>query len=190
MILRFPQMQNKYVYFLKEGFIKIGAMNEEGKEVIKYLLKPGDMFGEVAILNDTECSDDYAMALEDCVINFIDTDRLKHLMLLHPVIREEIAMQICRRLKKAEKRLLSLSFKDAYTRICDFIIDFTKEFGTHSDEAYEVKNFLTHDDIAKLTTTSRQTVSSTLSELREKKIIEYNNEVLRLPCTSILLNKN
>jgi len=79
-------------------------------------------------------------------------------------LRTEIFKQIGTRMKKIEDRLLSMFFKNSRSRITEFIMEFMKDFGQKTSEGYEVKNFLTHEDIAKLSATSRQTVNSTLNE--------------------------
>ena len=79
-ILRFPEMPNKYVYLLKEGCIQIAVMNDDGKEVIKYLVKPGDFFGEIQLLGVPESDEDYAIALEDSVAYFADVGQMQQWM--------------------------------------------------------------------------------------------------------------
>jgi CRP/FNR family transcriptional regulator len=185
-IFRFPEMKNKYIYFLKEGLMKIAVMNEEGKEVIKYLVKPGCLFGEITLLDERENADDYAVALEDATIHFVAAEKMKQWMNTHHDLRREVNKQFCNRIRKIENRLLSIIFKDAKIRISEFITDFVMEFGKKTEQGFEVKNVLTHDDIASLTDTSRQTVSSTLNELRKKRLIEYNSRTIRIPFSSKL----
>jgi CRP/FNR family transcriptional regulator, cyclic AMP receptor protein len=185
-ILRFTEMLNKYVYLLKEGCIQIAVMNEEGKEVIKYLVKSGDLFGEIPLLGVPESDQDYAVALEDSVVYFADVEQMQQWMNAHPDFRTKIYKQIGERVRRAEDRFLSMNFKDAHARICCFLTELAYDFGKLTDQGYEIKNFLTHDDIAKLTATSRQTVSSILNELRDQKLIGYNTEVIQIPFTSKL----
>src|ERR1700730_17258483 len=147
-ILRFPRMLNKYVYFLKEGIIEV-ATNEDGKEIIKYLIKPGNLFGEIPLLEGAEDPDDYAITLEDSVVCFISTEKLKRWMLKNEDLRISINKQISSRIRKIETRLLSILFKDAKTRISEFLADFVIEFGKKTERGFEVKNILTHSDIAK-----------------------------------------
>src|SRR5205085_427544 len=117
-ILHFPGMSHKWIYFLKEGLVKIAVMNDEGKEVIKSLIKQGHFFGELPILMEAERSQDYAVAMEDSVVGFVDTNKIRELMEVDSDFRTEVCRQIGRRILKAEKRLLSITFKDAHTRIC------------------------------------------------------------------------
>ena len=185
-VFRFPQMLDRYVFFLRDGFLKVAVANMEGKEVIKYLVKPGSLFGKMPLLNGVEEPGDYAVALEDSVIWLIETEKLKQFMENDPELHRQVSLQISRRIKSAEDRFLSMIYKDAFTRICDFLTLFAKEFGKQTEGGYEFRNLLTHDDISKLTATSRQTVSSVLNTLREQKQIEYNNEIVRIPSSSYL----
>jgi len=185
-ILRFVEMLNKYVYLLKEGCIQIAVMNDEGKEVIKYLVKPGDFFGEISLLGVSESDEDYAIVLEDSVVHFAEVEQMQKWINIHPDFRTKIYKQIGERVRRAEDRFVSMNFKDAYARICSFLTEFAYDFGKLTEKGYEIKNFLTHDDIAKLTATSRQTVSSTLNELRDQKLIGYNTEVIQIPFASKL----
>lgn len=187
---RFPKLQNKHVFFLREGLIKIAVANHEGREVIKYLVKAGDFFGEAALLHEAENPEDYAVALEDSVVSFVEVEKLWQWMQTHPHLRADLYRQLGRRIRKAEGRLLSMVFNDASTRVREFLSSFVREFGRRTDEGYEIKNYLTHDDIARLTDTSRQTVSSVLNELRDQKLIEYNNEWVRIPADSPLYHQH
>jgi CRP-like cAMP-binding protein len=73
-----------------------------------------------------------------------------------------------------ERRIESLVFKDARTRIVDFIRDMAEERGQKVGFETMIKNHLTHKDIASLTGTSRQTVTTVLNELREENIINFD----------------
>jgi CRP-like cAMP-binding protein len=85
------------------------------------------------------------------------------------------------RLQKTERRLESLIFKDARTRIIDFIVDMGREKGKAIGKEILVKHNLTHQDIANLTATSRQTVTTVLNELKEENLIhlERNQFLIR-----------
>ena len=78
------------------------------------------------------------------------------------------------RLRRAENRLESLIFKDARTRIIDFLKDSAEKRGSKIgiDEML-VKHSLTQQDIANITGTSRQTVTSVLNDLKKLNLIHF-----------------
>jgi CRP/FNR family cyclic AMP-dependent transcriptional regulator len=84
-------------------------------------------------------------------------------------------------LRKVERRLEALIFKDARTRIVDFIKEMAADYGTQVGEEVMVKHNLTHQDIASLTATSRQTVTSVLNGLKDdnKIHLERNRLLVR-----------
>jgi CRP-like cAMP-binding protein len=84
------------------------------------------------------------------------------------------------RLRKIESRLSSVVFKDSSTRIIDFVRELAQDFGKVKNGELVVKNFLTHKDIAKLTFTSRQTVSSVLNRLKRAGKIDYDERYIKI----------
>ncbi|MFT5763438.1 MAG: CRP/FNR family cyclic AMP-dependent transcriptional regulator, partial [Saprospiraceae bacterium] len=71
-------------------------------------------------------------------------------------------------------RLESLIFKDARTRIIEFLKDSAEKRGRRVGYEMLLKHSLTQQDIANLTGTSRQTVTSVLNELRKSDLIYFN----------------
>jgi CRP/FNR family transcriptional regulator len=169
-----------YVYFLKKGVIKIGSLGPGEGEDIKYLLKAGSIFGELALV-DKENPNDLAVALEDCLVCVIDVPTMKDMMEKNQKLNNEIFKIMGLRIKKLERRMESILFRDAKTRIIEFIADFVQSFGQEEGDVFVVKNYLTHSDIAKLTATSRQTVNAVLNELRNSDLIDYNKKTIRIP---------
>ena len=91
---------------------------------------------------------------------------------------QELSFKILRivgwRLRKMERKIESLVFKDARTRIVEFLKDTAIERGQKVGFEMMIKNHLTHKDIASLTGTSRQTDTTVMNELREKNLINFD----------------
>jgi len=73
-----------------------------------------------------------------------------------------------------ERKIELLVFKDARTRIIEFLKDLAQERGQKVGFETMIKNHFTHKDIASLTGTSRQTVTTVLNELRESNVINFD----------------
>lgn len=180
-IISFESTKTDYVYFLKNGFVKIINTNENGDEFIKTIINPGEIFGELVLLENTENENDFAVAIEDCMLCFMSGESLKDMMKMNTKLNSHIHKIIGLRIKKIENRLLSMVFKDAETRIYDFLKEFAIQYGTSNNNIYSVKLFLTHSDISKLTATTRQTVTIVMNKLRENKKIQYERRRLLIP---------
>ncbi len=172
----------KDVYFLKRGTIKIVNYRSDGDEVIKYIIKRGDIFGIMGLM-DLENEDDFAVAMEDSVVCIIDSAYFKKMMEENQKLNNYIFKLTGIRIKKLERSLTSLIFRDAKSRIESFIKDYVEDLGEEKENFIIAKNLLSNSDIGKLTSTSRQTVNKTLNSLKRNNIIDFDKN-------TIWINKN
>ena len=177
-VIQVSDVTIKYVYFLQRGLIKISNISETGEELIKYFIKPGVIFGELNLLDNEENQNEMAIALEDCEVCFIPVETVKQLMVTNSAFRKSIHHFIGKRIKKMEERMYSLMLKDVKERILDFLKEFVIEFGHPVNGGYTAKNFLKHEDIARITTTSRQSVTTTLVYFKKHGLIDYDTHNL------------
>jgi CRP-like cAMP-binding protein len=170
----FEDESSDHLYLVAEGRVKIGTYTEAGKEITKAILAAGEIFGELALVGQ-EKRTDFAQAMDDNTsICPMSIDDLKELMSHNKALNLKIYKLIGLRIKKLERQIESLVFKDSRTRIIEFLRDWAKEKGKKVGYETMMKNYLTHKDIASLTGTSRQTVTTVLNELKEKNIINFD----------------
>lgn len=169
-----PDEASNNIFFLVKGTIKIGTHSSDGREVIKAILHPTAMFGELGLVGE-ERRQDFARAMNEevklCVLKVSD---FKRLMQSNHKLCLKVITLIGSRLRRAESRLESLIFKDARTRIIEFLKDSAEKRGRRVGYEMLLKHSLTQQDIANLTGTSRQTVTSVLNELRKSDLIYFN----------------
>lgn len=162
------------IYFLVKGTIKISTHSEDGKEVIKSLIHPESMFGELGLIGEAK-RQDFAQALKEEVhIYALKISDFKRIMHGNQILSDRVMELFGSRLRSAENKLESLIFKDARTRIIDFIKDAINLRGRRIGYEMLLKHSLTHQDIANITCTSRQTVTLVLNELRKSDLIYFN----------------
>ncbi len=167
----------KRIFFLKKGTIKIVDITNDS---VKYIVKRGNIFGELFFYDESTSLEEEAIALEDCIICYIGGEKMAQLMDKHQSLKNGVLKVYGLRIKKLERRLHDLLYKDSTTRITEFITDYIKEFGEEKKGIVTAKNLLAHKDIANLTNTSRQTVSNVMSILRKKEIIDYDTQYISL----------
>ncbi|WP_109433843.1 MULTISPECIES: Crp/Fnr family transcriptional regulator [Aquimarina] len=170
--------EEKSVFFLKRGTIKIV---DTSSDTVKYIVKKGNIFGELSLFDRQAANEEKAIALEDCIICYIEADRMEKIMEQHTSLKNGVLKVYGLRIKKLERRLRDLLYKDSAARIKEFIIDYIKEFGELENDRVIAKNLLSHKDISHLTNTSRQTVSNTMSMFRKQEIIDYDAQFISLP---------
>ncbi len=172
-----PDQASDKIYFVAKGRIKVGTYNESGKEITKALLNKGDVFGELAIIGE-ETRRDFAVALEGSDICVVESEKMKGLMKDHNNVSLFFMKLMGSKVLEMEQRLESLVFKDSRTRIIEYLMEMVEKRGQRVGYEWVVRNFITHQEIANLTATSRQTVTTILNELRTKNILTFNRKRL------------
>ncbi len=162
------------LFFLKSGVVKIGNMADDGREVIKSIIHPKSLFGELSMMGQ-EKRNNFARCMNEeveCVAIYIQD--LEDLMRRTPSMQMKFLKFMGERLMHMEKKVESLVLQDARTRIIEFIKDNAIKRGRKVGFETLFKHSLTQQDIANITGTSRQTVTSVLNELKKSNQIYFN----------------
>ena len=176
-IIEIGARNKKCVFFLKKGSVKIVNSTND---ITKYVVQKGNIFGELSLYDKKAASEEIALALEDSIICYIESDLMERLMENHKSLKNGLLKVYGLRIRKLETRLQDLLYKDSKTRISEFIKAYVEEFGEDKIYRIDAKSLLSHKDIANLTNTSRQTVNNVLSTLRKEKKIDYNSKYISL----------
>jgi len=178
-IIYFPEERSDNIYLLKEGKVKISRVSEDGKKTTLHLIGPGEIFGESAILGQDK-RENIAEVVEDATICSINRTMFQEMLAMNPKINMTINKFIGLRIRKIQAHVEDLVFKDAKERVIAFLMRYTQSFGKKMVDGWMVRPFLTHQEIADLTATSRQTVNSILQELVEAKDIKYSRRYFQV----------
>ncbi|MFN7261615.1 MAG: Crp/Fnr family transcriptional regulator [Cyclobacteriaceae bacterium] len=164
-----------HIYMIVNGRVKIGRYLDEGKEITTAILSTGEIFGELVLAGE-ETRRDFAQAMNDCTICPLSLDEMKELMYDNRELSFKMLKFVGLRLMKLERKLELLVFKDARTRIIEFVKDAASWKGKKVGFETLIQTKLTHQDIASLTGTSRQTVTTILNDLKEKNLINFDRK--------------
>lgn len=165
------------IFFVMEGRVKIGAYSDTGKEITKTILGVGEVFGELPLVGESE-RHNFAVAMETTKICILSVPQMKSLIKDHSALSMFFLKVMGNRMLEMEKRLESLVFKDSRTRVIEFLKELTTTKGQRVGYEWVVRKFLTHQEIANITATSRQTVTTVLNDLENKNILTYNRRRL------------
>lgn len=170
------------LYFVKNGYIKIGFVDEEGNEIIKEIIKEGEIFGQFA-LERTNLNGEFARAYKGnvslCAFSIEDFEKL---LRKKPELAIKYTKQVGEKLRRAEFRLLNMLNKDVRSRILAFYYNLAVMEGyDESMPSFTVTNFLTHDDVAKLIGSARQTVTTIISQIEEEGLLKISRKKITIP---------
>lgn len=176
------------LYMIKSGAVKICELDRSGNQIIHDIKTEGQIFGEwesffrpnvnfknsaIALSDNTEI---YCLKLSDLDFDNISklTDSISGLLL------EDL-----KTLKLRHQRLINYN---ADYRIKEALLNLAHKAGQKFGDETLLKIWLTHDDIAKLADTSRQTVTSVMNELKNKNKIIYSRDRIQFRSLSNFLN--
>ena len=178
-VIYFPEEPSNNIYLLKEGKVKISRVSEDGKKMTLQLIGPGEIFGESAILGQDK-RENIAEVVEDAVICSINRTMFQEMMANNPKLNLSINKFIGLKIRKIQAHVEDLVFKDAQERVVAFLKRYAKTFGKKMIDGWIVRPFLTHQEIADLTATSRQTVNSILNDLVTNQDIKYTRRYFQV----------
>ena len=168
------------VFGICEGTVKITRVNDEGKEVILALLGPGEIFGEMAII-DGESRSANALAQEDCILLAFPQNEFINILKTYFKVSFALMSELARRLRKSDQQIEALSLSDAENRIGVSMLNLAEDMGIIRKGKVTIEKLPFQQDIANMAGTSRETVSRVLKMFEEKNLIIKTGHRLVIP---------
>jgi CRP-like cAMP-binding protein len=165
------------VYFILEGWVKIRTYNLDGKEVTLNILGKGEIFGEMAPLDEAPRSTD-VITLAGTLIGSMPAQDFVNLLQHEPQAGIRLAQLMARRLRQVNRRL-RLRESDSTSRVVDVLLFLADGQGVKRAEGVEIPN-LPHRELSSLSGLARETVTRVLSKLERKELIMRDRDVLRI----------
>lgn len=163
------------VYFILEGWVKIRTYNIDGKEVTLNILGKGELFGEMAPLDEVPRSTD-VITLVPTVIGNMPAQDFVQLLNTEPQSGIRLAQLMARRLRQVNRRL-RLRESDSVSRVADILLFLADGQGKQGDQGIEIPN-LPHRELSSLSGLARETVTRVLSKLEKKGLIQRERDIL------------
>jgi CRP/FNR family transcriptional regulator len=159
------------IYVLKSGKIKLSRTSEDGKEMILYYIRPGEVFGEIAITGQ-ELRNGTATVVEDAFMCSIRRDDLEEYLGRIPGLALEFSRIIGRRKQQIESRVIDLVSKDVRTRLAQALSELATDFGCEEERGTLIDLPLTQSDLAQLVGSTRETTSTVFNEFRRNGLVD------------------
>jgi len=174
-VLYKPGQPANKVFFLLKGTVKV-AVHAEKKDIIKYVVRFGNLFGESCLTGEMQRRD-FAYAMDDVAeVLEIDAQALLTVMKRNFAFAQSLLHFLGERLRYTENQLEKVVLKDSKSRILEFLHQMGIEQGKRIGFETLVKHNMTHQDIADLTGTSRQMVTAVLNQLKRSNVLYFNRK--------------
>ena len=161
-------------YLVLSGQVKVMLIAEDGREVILSLVRAGDFFGETSLMDDEPYSSS-AIAMEDSSLLVLHRDDFRRCIEEMPGMSFGLLRALCGRLLEADHRIGGLMLLDVTGRIAHLFLDLASK-----GDGDCIADPPTHQTIAQMVGSSRETVSRTVSTLVAQQLIETSKDGLRI----------
>ncbi len=165
-LLHTPQQHSEALYILKQGRVRIFRLSPDGRALTTAVLSPGTIFGEMVVVGQS-MHDNYAEALDDVVVCVMTRPDVHRLLLADPRIASRISEILGRRLAALEQRLSDAVFKSVPQRVAETLLTLATQRTLGRSLVVQV----THEQLAALVGTSRETTTKVLGELAARDLV-------------------
>lgn len=170
-ILYAPHNPTETLFILKRGRVRIFRLSADGRALTTAIITPGTIFGEMVLLGQS-MHDNYAEALDKAVVCVMARACVQKYLLSDPRISARIAEILGQRLRDMERRLSDTVFKTVPQRIASTLAALAGQQRRYGMTGRASVVALTHEQIAALAGTSRETTTKVLGEFAEHGLIK------------------
>ncbi|TAM57675.1 cyclic nucleotide-binding domain-containing protein [bacterium] len=171
------------IYLLKVGHVRLYRLTEDGKEISLALLGPGDVFGELALFEETRRST-FAETLDRAHVCAASIEDFTQLMAHRPQLTMMVAREIARRRTEAETRIAGMTYASVRGRLAAALQHLLGEHGEDlPGGGKRITLRLSHQELANLAGTSRETCTVELGRMQRAGLLEFDREhCIVVPC--------
>lgn len=165
--------KDRTLFFLRDGFVKVGTITADGHELIYDVRKGGDVVGELCASEARR--PDRAVALEETEAIPVPFEEVIEVVRKQPDLLARLVDVFCRALNEAYAQVNTLAVDDMAHRLAKVLLKLAVKIGQHSGPEVEIPTYLTQDEISQMVAGRRERISTALNFLRRKKMIQYTN---------------
>lgn len=153
-----------------KGEIRISGPGADGREVIFNMLGPGDIFGEVALLDGGERSAD-ATTVSDSEVLVIERRNFLPFLERHPPVATKLLIALCAKLRRTTEQVEDLALLDLPARLAKKLLSLARAHGRQTERGLLIDTKLSQGELAKSLATSRESVNKQLARWQRDGII-------------------
>ncbi|MGD9954563.1 MAG: Crp/Fnr family transcriptional regulator [Candidatus Nanopelagicales bacterium] len=173
-----PGQGNEVLFILKRGRVRLYRVTADGRTLTLSIVDKGDIFGEMQLLGQS-LQETYAETLEPSVVCIMSKDDVYRLLLADARVSARIVTALGHRVTDLERRLEQAVFRTVPSRVASTLVALAG-----SDRGADVR--LTHEQLADLVGTTRETTTKVLGDLRDRGLVDLRRGRIRVRDIAVL----
>jgi CRP-like cAMP-binding protein len=169
-VIYLPGDPGKSLFFVNGGRIKVSKVTRDGKALTLSYCGPSEVFGETCLIDGGPRSE-MAEAVENAMLTEIERADFERLLGNHASLGAAMTKLMVTRRRDLENKVEGLVFRDVTSKLAELLVRLGMEYGVDDARGTLVALKITHQELANLIGSTRETVSLTLSQFKRKKLI-------------------
>ena len=166
-LIYMPADAGDCVFLVSSGRVKLYHITAEGKQELLALIDPGELFGELAVVGGA-AREEFAEVMEAGSVVKIPRDVIQKLMEQHPGVALGVTKLMGLRRQRVERRLKSLLYGSNRDRLIHLLLGLAEKYGVRTREGIQIGIKLSHQELASIIGSTRETVTVVLGELQNE----------------------
>jgi CRP/FNR family transcriptional regulator, cyclic AMP receptor protein len=153
------------------GSVRLSVPSAQGKEIVLADLEPGDVFGEIALLDGKERTAD-AMALTNCDLMMLERRDVLPFLERHPEVALKLMEVLCEKLRRTNEQLSELTFLELPARLAKVLLRVMRRNPVPSGSQRNVKLAVSQRELGSMIGGTRESVNRCLGEWQRRGIVK------------------
>ena len=167
------------LFIIENGQVKVSIVSEDGREVILSLLGAGAVFGELSLLDGKPRSAN-VIATKDTELIMLRRADFIQLIFKVPKIATALLAELASRLRRTDRQIEGLALLDVTSRISETLLQLAGDQGVETETGIVIRNRPTHQELANMSGTTRETVSRVLKRLENQGYIQCQGRTITI----------
>ena len=174
-----PDDSANLVYFIRSGRVRLYYPTSEQKRITLDFLEPGELFGELALVN-FETRGEAAETIEDSRLTVFPGDYFRRVMEDTPDLFSQVFDFINLRRWRIQNRLKTLVYEDADRRVAYVLLDLGDGLGLRTRQPESATIEITHQELADMAGLARPTTTKILNQFQDDGHVRLENSGVRI----------
>jgi len=159
------------VYAIMSGKVRCVAPSADGKEVVFDIMNPGEVFGEMALLDGGERSASIE-AIEDCELLVLDRRDFLPFVERHPKVAIKLLEAMTARVRNVSELVEDTLFLNLPSRLAKKLLSLAETYGTDGPDGVRIDLKLSQQELGNLVGTTRESINKQIKVWEEQGLIE------------------
>lgn len=155
------------------GRVRIGSVSADGKEVTLNVINPGEVFGEIALLDGKPRSAD-ASATEETHLLVLERRQVLPFLSANQDLVLRLLAVLCDRLRRTSVALEEIALFDLPARLARVLLQLGKDYGRSNGTGTRIDFRLSQRDLSNLVAATRESVNKQLRAWRDKSVVDID----------------